>query len=179
MKRLDVAIRTVLKTCPSLLSFLWVPHLHPITWAICSYFVIRMSALHFYSMEGIYGYSRQDEDQARTDPSNLIHLCYYGIGSLPMGCWAASWEKMMFQRGREPHELSSQVGYGLQTVRTPWVISPHWDVSLLQSEGIDLFGHSVASFPHYFLDLQMLLCMASIMPYWWHYCLSFWDPIPA
>lgn len=71
----------------------------------------------------------------------------------------------MFKRGHDPPELCLQGGYGLQTAWTVWVISPHQDVSLLQSEGIDLFGCSVASFPHYFSDLQMLLCTASVMPY--------------
>lgn len=44
-----------------------------ITSVVCGYFLISVSALHFYGMGGIFGYTKKHEDGTRTDPRSIIH----------------------------------------------------------------------------------------------------------
>lgn len=56
-----------------------MPHILFIASVICGYFLIRVSALHFYGVGGIFGYIKKDEDQARTDPGNTIHVLWHWV----------------------------------------------------------------------------------------------------
>lgn len=137
-----------------------MPHILFITSVICGYFLIRVSALHFYGVGGISGYTREDEDQARTDSRNIIHMLWH---------WIPAYGLLNFLMGEDIVQkklVTSCIVLACVTCKRCglWVMSLHWDVSLLQSEEIHLFCCSLASFPPYFLGLQMLLFLTSIMP---------------
>lgn len=140
MKKLDVVIWTGPQTCTSVFSLGATHLLHSIS------DVWLFSAIHFYDVGGISGYAKKNIDQARTDQRNIIHVSSHWVPAY--GLLNFLLREDYVQKRLVTSELCLDVVYGLQAVWTLWVMSLHWDVSLLQSEEIDLFCCCVASFPH-------------------------------
>lgn len=134
-----------------------------------------LSALHFYGVAEIPEYAKKDEDQARTDRRNIIHVLSH---------WVPAYALLNLLLGEDVQKR----------LVASWVVLA---CCVWPANSVDSLGHesplrciSVAVRRNWYVLLfcsiisTLILRPSNAIVYdihnaRWHYCLLFWEPFPA